>query len=184
MRRNIYKNELYHFGIKGQKWGVRRYQNDDGTLTAAGKKRYARDAREKEFDKYDSSTGTYYKSSKKNGRSDLEFDANRYVKEDISRTKRVADETGNLTRNLKSANDQGNRYKRNKRMDLSTMSDQELRNKINRELLERQYNDVFNPPTISKGRVYVSKMLETTGTVLAIGSSALGIALAIKDLRG
>ena len=135
MRRNIYNNELYHFGIKGQKWGVRRYQNHDGTLTAAGKKRYARDAIEKEFNKYDSSTGTYYKNSKKNGRSDLEFDANRYVKEDISRTKRVADEIGNLTRNIKTVNDQGNRYKRNKRMDLSNMSDQELRNKINRELL-------------------------------------------------
>ena len=32
-------DELYHHGIKGQKWGVRRYQNEDGSLTAAGKKR-------------------------------------------------------------------------------------------------------------------------------------------------
>lgn len=31
--------ELYHHGIKGQKWGVRRFQNEDGTLTSAGKKR-------------------------------------------------------------------------------------------------------------------------------------------------
>lgn len=30
-------NELTHFGIKGQKWGVRRYQNKDGSLTAEGK---------------------------------------------------------------------------------------------------------------------------------------------------
>lgn len=36
-------NDLYHYGVKGQKWGVRRYQNKDGTLTADGKARY-RDA--------------------------------------------------------------------------------------------------------------------------------------------
>ena len=38
----VYETELYHFGIKGQKWGVRRYQNPDGTLTAKGKKRLAK----------------------------------------------------------------------------------------------------------------------------------------------
>lgn len=35
-----YKNELYHHGIKGQRWGVRRYQNVDGTLTPEGRMRY------------------------------------------------------------------------------------------------------------------------------------------------
>lgn len=35
-----YDDELYHHGIKGQRWGVRRFQNPDGSLKAAGAKRY------------------------------------------------------------------------------------------------------------------------------------------------
>ena len=36
------ESELKHHGIKGQKWGVRRFQNEDGTLTKAGKERYGK----------------------------------------------------------------------------------------------------------------------------------------------
>ena len=42
---HIYWNDgtsLYHYGISGQKWGLRRFQNPDGTLTEEGKKRYGR----------------------------------------------------------------------------------------------------------------------------------------------
>lgn len=38
--------ELYHYGVKGMKWGIRRYQNADGSLTAAGKKRAKQEYKE------------------------------------------------------------------------------------------------------------------------------------------
>ena len=40
--------ELYHYGIRGQKWGERRYQNEDGSLTPEGMRRYGRLARRQE----------------------------------------------------------------------------------------------------------------------------------------
>lgn len=182
----MYNNELYHYGVLGMKWGVRRYQNKDGSLTPSGKNRYARDAREREYSKYDESTGKYFKTSKKNGRSDLEIDASRYVKEDLERTKRLTDSASNMTGSMqrmnRSAMDRS--AKKREKMDLSSMSDKEMRDQINRAILEKQYNDMFAPQKTSKGREYASDFLETAGNVLAVTSSALAIALAVKELRG
>ena len=40
-------NYIYHHGIKGQRWGIRRFQNEDGSLTSSGKARYNQDGTKK-----------------------------------------------------------------------------------------------------------------------------------------
>ena len=47
MRYYNHSAELYHHGIKGQKWGIRRFQNKDGSLTKAGEKRYSEESDKK-----------------------------------------------------------------------------------------------------------------------------------------
>lgn len=167
--------EIYHWGIKGMKWGVRRYQNADGSLTDAGKRRYSTDV-------------AANAKKKKDNRLPEESlnDPNRWVKEDRERTKRVVDSGSQMAGNLKTLNDKSMRIqaRRTPKMDLSKMTDQEMRERINRAMLEKQYDDMFNPKKVYSGREAVSDTLEIAGSVLTITSSALGIALAIKELKG
>lgn len=167
------KNELYHYGVLGMKWGVRRYQNRDGSLTAEGKKRYNRDIAENLAKKKDSRIDT---SSP---------DPNRWVREDIERSKRVIDSGSDLIRQAKSIERDTSPRSTKKRLNVSNMSDKELRDKINRELLERQYSDIFGEEAkVSRGRQFTRETLEIAGTALAATSSVLGIMLALKQLKG
>jgi hypothetical protein len=73
----IFSDELYHHGIKGQKWGIRRYQNPDGTYTEAGLKRlHKKDVRwaKRNYNKLYKKT---YRKSKR------EF--NRYLRKDLNK---------------------------------------------------------------------------------------------------
>lgn len=159
---------LIHWGIKGQKWGVRRYQNKDGTLTPAGKKRYD--------DEYNSLSN----KKKKN------YTANpdQWVKDDISRSRKLTDESSGLARNMKGLNDTIASSRSKPKMDLSQMTDKEMRERINRAMLEKQYNDMFSEDKAARGHEYVDRTLAIAGGVLGVTSSALGIALAIKELKG
>lgn len=75
-----YNNQIWHWGVKGMKWGVRRYQNANGSLTDAGKKRYDRDATTNDKKKKDNKLP-----------ADALQDPNRWVREDRERAKSVAD---------------------------------------------------------------------------------------------
>lgn len=163
---------LAHFGIPGMKWGIRRYENKDGTLTEAGKKRYSKELQRN-------------LQKKKENRADPDSlkDPDKWVEEDRKGAKNVVDNAKNLTNSLKDLERTTNKPKEKERLDLSGISDKDLRDKINRELLERQYNQVFNSPETSKGREKVREFLEISGSVLGITSAALGIALAIQQLK-
>lgn len=93
---------LAHSGIKGMKWGVRRYQNKDGSLTAAGKKRYARD-QQRALNRYEKTLARNIAKSaslkryltKTEGRYEKKY--NRYLSKNPNKAERYANKRARVT---------------------------------------------------------------------------------------
>lgn len=129
------ENELMHWGIKGMKWGVRRYQNKDGSLTPAGKKRY-----DKEMAKL--------KEEEKIAKNKLRTQA-KLNKLDEKRKEIEA---------LKSGKPIAKSTKQPSKPSVKDMSDEELRQTVNRLLMEQQYAKL-NPQQVSAGQKFVKKVM-------------------------
>ena len=96
-RKQIYPDYLVHYGIFGQKWGVRRYQNEDGTLTEEGKERYNQKPESENWKKSDAEHLSDEELRRRNNR----LQAERQYK-DLT-TKEVERERAQFRQNLKSA---------------------------------------------------------------------------------
>ena len=97
----------------------------------------------------------------------------------------------NVAKQLKNVSDQAYQYvdkhsktKKGPRVDLSKMSDQELRDILTREEMERRYDMYFNTPQEKKGAKFTMDALQVAslvGGILVAGLTAASIATAIKD---
>ena len=102
----------------------------------------------------------------------------------LTKTKGKIDSASNIVKEAKNINSAISGIKTTaKKKDLSSMTDQELRDKISRMNMEKQYSMLTSEQT-SKGQAYLKNTLEVAGSALAIAGSAAAIALAIKQLKG
>ena len=208
----ISDDELYHYGIKGQKWGVRRYQNKDGSLTAAGKKRRS------SYDEVrNMSTDELRQKVRRLNNEQRYIDLTKSSSSSISKTadgiERASRIGGDANRIYKSMNGENNPYSKvanqgidamsrtarlTKKIDsnvrskndtakalkkLEAMSDADLAKEVDRLDLEQQYSRLSNSK-IRRGKTSVNEVLDIAGDIVGIGASAVAIAVGIKKLMG
>lgn len=161
-------HELYHWGIKGQKWGIRRYQNPDGSLTEEGKVRYGGDS----YDKLKQNQKDRY-----------------YV--DLTKARVATYDTASKTASgVKSiANDISNMPTMQEKGKVSyakypNMSDKELQDRANRLALEHRYSDLNGETKYEKsGSEKAREILQTVGAVAGIGATIAGIIGLFANLK-
>lgn len=140
-------NELKHYGVLGMRWGVRRYQSRNGTMTAAGKKRY-----DKEMEKAKNEARILRnRQTTVNKIKKLEdIQARNKTKKNVLDGKDELQSTSKRDRNNKSAKGPQKKL-------LSEMSNDEIRAKIERLELENRLRSL-TPQKVSAGRKFVEKL--------------------------
>ena len=172
MSRRYRLDELVHYGVKGQKWGRRRYQNKDGSLTPEGRKRYGS---EENFEKQ-------YPAEQKEVQKAV-----------LTGTKKAVDGAKEINRVSREMNSEHTRKLQKKadkaveeavRERAKKMSDKELREAVNRLNMEENYTRMMqNRERIDMGESKASKFMDHAATALTVTSTALSIALAVKELK-
>ena len=139
-------NELYHHGVKGQKWGVRRFQNKDGSLTLAGKKRAL-----KMQNKYtELSNDKRYRDKHGN----LTY-AGR--KKELKMKEKYSELTG---KDLRKFTPRTNKSTADKSQRISEMTNAEIQAKIDRIRLENTLKSL-TPAQTSKGEKFINDLKDT-----------------------
>ncbi len=137
-----YPTYLIHHGIKDQKWGIRRFQNEDGSLTPEGRERYGKGDSERV--KIEKAKATYetqkYKANLKS-KAQREKDK-RAAAEERNRIKQQG-KTNRLVKKEQAKLEQVGRSKNLKLRNTKNMSDEELYKSINRLKLQSEYNKQY-----------------------------------------
>lgn len=174
-------NELYHYGMPRRSGrypygsGERPYQGDNDTV-----KRRASDMKTEDLRAYNTrrkEEDKYHQYQVKDRERELGLNKWRTAS-DISR--KASDTANSMSRQFDEIyREEHRRQKAN--VDLSNMSDEELRRIVNRMDLERRYKDLM-PVEISDGERKTQAAMNTIGSTLATAASVLGIVVGIKEL--